>query len=130
LHLTLARCLGRLLFGEWQRSWSTAPAQVKPALGTRRLNDLFSFIMLSASQKSAYCVHLVKKLYRINHPNIEDMMNLKMMQNEIGIIHEEYVHHLSTLDLDDLKELREVEDVSEARRATTRRCMMHPSIST
>lgn len=53
--------------------------------------------------KIHYCVNLVKKLYTINHPNIEDMMSLKMMQNQIGIIHEEYVHHLSTLDLDDLK---------------------------
>jgi len=53
--------------------------------------------------KIRHGVHLVNKLYRINHPNIEDMISLKMMQNEMGIIHEEYVHHLSTLDLDDLK---------------------------
>ncbi len=69
----------------------------------KKIEQLVQLHHVERLAKIRYCVHLLKKLHGINHPNIEDMMSLKMMQNEIGIIHEEYVHHLSTLDLDDLR---------------------------
>jgi hypothetical protein len=69
----------------------------------KKIERLIQFHHIERLAKIRHCVHLVQRLYRINHPNVEDMVSLRMMQNEIGIIHEEYVHHLSTLDLDDLK---------------------------
>jgi len=69
----------------------------------KKIERLVNLHHVERLAKIRYSVSLVKKLSRINHPNIEDMISLKMMQNEIGIIHEEYVHQLSTLNLDDLK---------------------------
>ncbi len=69
----------------------------------RKIERLVNLHHVERLAKIRHSVNLVKKLSKINHPNIEDMVSLKMMQNEIGIIHEEYAHQLSTLDLDDLK---------------------------
>lgn len=69
----------------------------------KKIERLVQFHHIERLAKIRHCVHLVQKLHRINHPNIEDMVSLRRMQSEIGVIHEEYVHYLSTLDLDDLK---------------------------
>jgi hypothetical protein len=72
----------------------------------KKIERLVQFHHIERLAKIRHCVHLVQKLHRINHPNIEDMVSLRRMQSEIGVIHEEYVHYLSTLDLDDLKNLK------------------------
>ena len=71
----------------------------------RKIERLVKLHHLERLAKIHYSVSLAKKLSSINHPNIEDMLSLKMMQNEIGVIHEECMHHLSTLNLDDLTSL-------------------------
>lgn len=69
----------------------------------KKINKLVQLHHVERLAKIRYSVNLIKKLHLISHPNIEDMVSLKMMENEIGIIHEEYVHNLTSLDTQDLK---------------------------
>ncbi|NNM55507.1 MAG: hypothetical protein HKM05_12415 [Spirochaetales bacterium] len=69
----------------------------------KKIERLVQLHHIERLAKIRYCVSLIKKLHMVEHPNIEDMVSLKMMENEIGIIHEEYVHQLSSLDLAELK---------------------------
>ena len=69
----------------------------------KKIDKLIQLHQVERLAKIRYSVNLIKRLYKIGHPNIEDMLSLKMMENETGIIHEEYIHQLSSLDLDNIK---------------------------
>ncbi|MBM9578645.1 hypothetical protein JWG45_15980 [Leptospira sp. 201903070] len=53
--------------------------------------------------KITYSIKLIRELYKIKHPNVEDMVQLKKVDSEISMIHEEYVNHISSIKLDSIK---------------------------
>lgn len=63
-------------------------------------NKLSKLIKLHHVERIAtirYAVSLLKRNYAIEYPNIEDIVSLKNIENNMGIIHEEYVYQLSDI---------------------------------
>jgi hypothetical protein len=64
-------------------------------------NKLSKLIKLHHVERIAtirYAVSLLKRNCAIEYPNIEDIVALKNIENDMGIIHEEYVDQLSDID--------------------------------
>ncbi len=69
----------------------------------KKIDKLFELHHIERLAKIRNSINIIKKLYTINHPNIEDMLSLKLVENDIGVIHEEYVHQISNIDIESIR---------------------------
>lgn len=73
----------------------------------KKVNKLIELHHATRLSKISYTIKMIDSLYKTSFPNIEDLVALRLMQNDIGVIHEEYVRQISNINLDDFKHLDE-----------------------